>query len=194
MTDAVVARRWWAILLSGGLVGIVAAATQVTERISALKSGTGFAVCEINDVISCGKVAEHWQASALGIPNSLVSLPIFGILTATGLAGLLGTRFARAYVGFVLGLTLFMTAFVTWFMEQTAYAIGAMCIFCTAGAVGLLIAGIGITRVGAAYQAFGTGRVGRILDRLVASGADLAFWIGLAAIIATMLVTGLSIA
>lgn len=184
---------WFVLMLVGGLLGVVSGAWQTVERIAYASGGNADAICEINAVLSCNSVFSHWQSSALGIPNSLISMPVFAILAAGGLAGLLGTRLSRAFAATLLGLTVFMALFLTWYMQQSAFAIGALCLFCTVGAVGLITIGIGLTRVVDAEQALGTGRTGRQLRLLVEARADLIVWAGLAALIAVLLYLGLAL-
>ncbi len=123
------------------------AAWQTVERIAWAADPQAPSVCEINTVLSCSSVYPHWQSSALGIPNSLVALPVFAFLLSAGLAGLLGGRLPRPYLATVLGVTLFMTAFVTWYLGQTALSIGALCLFCVGCGASILVAGAGVTRV-----------------------------------------------
>ena len=185
-------RPWHALMLLGGALGIVTGSWQTVERIAWAANPGKDSWCEINAALSCSSVYSHWQSSALGIPNSLVSVPVFTMLAATGLAGLLGTTFARSYLATLLGITVFMAGFVTWYMEQSAFAIGVLCLFCVGCAVNIVIAGVGLTRVAAAGQALGEGRAGRELRLLVASGADVIAWVGLAGVVAVMLVVGLA--
>ncbi len=183
---------WFAMVLAGGVLGAVAAGWQLVERI-AYAEGADTGLCEINSVLSCASIFSHWQSSALGVPNTLVSLPVFALLASAGLAGLLGSRLSRSYAATLLGLTVFMSAFMTWYMQQSAFAIGALCLFCTVGAVSLIGVGIGLTRVATAEQALGTGRAGRQLQLLVEARADLVLWGGLAALIALLLYLGLAL-
>ncbi len=185
------AAGWFLLMVVGGLLGAVAAGWQLVERI-AYADGLDTGICEINSVLSCGSVFDHWQSSALGVPNTLVSLPVFALLASAGLAGLLGSRLSRSYLATLLGLTVFMAAFMTWYMQQTAFAIGALCLFCTVGAASLLAAGVGLTRVADAERALGTGPLGRQLRLLVEARADLIVWGGLGALITVLLVTGLA--
>ncbi|HEX6248152.1 MAG TPA: vitamin K epoxide reductase family protein [Nocardioidaceae bacterium] len=186
------AALWFVLMLGGGVVGAVAAGWQLVERI-AYAEGAGTGLCEINSVLSCTSIFAHWQSSALGVPNTLVSLPIFALLASGGLAGLLGTRLSRAYAATLFGLTVFMSLFVTWYMHQSAFAIGALCLFCTVGAAALITIGVGVTRVVDAEQALGSGRAGRQLRLLVEARADLIVWAGLAALIAVLLYLGLAL-
>lgn len=186
-------RLWPALMVVGGLVGMVSGAWQTVERIHFAAGTNADAFCEINAVLSCNSVFTHWQSSALGIPNSLISLPVFALLASGGLAALLGTHLSRGYAVALLGTTLFMAAFLTWYMQQSAFAIGVLCIYCTACAAAVVAVGIGVTRVVDAEQALGTGRAGRQLRLLVEARADLIIWAGLAALIAVLLYLGLAL-
>lgn len=186
-------RLWFWLMLVGGVVGVVSGVWQTVDRIAFAGGGNKQALCEINAVLSCNSVFTHWQSSALGIPNSLVSMPVFAILASAGLAGLLGSHLSRSYLATLFGITVFMAGFLTWYMEQSAFAIGVLCLYCTACAASLITSGIGLTRVVDAEQALGTGRAGRGLRWLVEAGADVILWLGLAALIAVLLYLGLAL-
>lgn len=186
-------RRWYAVMLVGGSLGAVTAAWQTVERIGYAGRPDPTSMCELNTVVSCNSVFDHWQSSALGIPNSLVALPVFALIGATGLAGLLGSRLSRAYLGSVLGVTLFMTAFIVWYLEQSAFAIGVLCLFCLGCGVSILVAGAGVTRVAAVEGAVGDGRLGRRLRAAADDGWDLVSWVALALVLAVMLLLGLAL-
>ncbi len=142
--------------------------------------------------VSCQTAYAYWQSSALGIPNSLIGLPVFAVVASTAAAALLGSRHASSYLAGVWGLALFMTAFAFWYMEQSAFEMRALCLFCTASMVNILLASVGLTRVVAAHRALGTGSAGRALDRLVDRRVDLVFWAGVALAVAAMLYVGLA--
>jgi uncharacterized membrane protein len=185
------ARGWFTMMLVGGVLGAIAAGWQLVERIAYADGTNDGSFCEINSVISCNSIFTHWQSSALGVPNTLVSLPVFALLASAGLAGLLGSRLSRSYLATLFGLTVFMAAFMTWYMQQSAFAIGALCLFCTVGAASLITVGIGLTRVVDAERALGDGRTGRQLRLLVEARADLIIWVGLGALITVLLFLGL---
>ncbi len=171
-------RRWYAVLLAGGTLGIVTAAWQTVDRIAWAANPHAGSVCEINKVLSCSSVFSHWQSSALGIPNSLVALPVFGVLAATGLAGLLGSVLARGYLATILAVNVGFALFITWYLEQSAFALGILCLFCLGCGVSAVVSGVGLTRAAAEHaghrphrpraQAPGRGRHGR--DRLGGPG------------------------
>jgi uncharacterized membrane protein len=178
---------WWVIALVGGVLGIAGTIWQMVERLAYESDPTGDSFCEINAAVSCSSVYSHWQSSALGLPNALIGLPVFAFISSAAVGALLGSRPSHRYLASVWGLGLFMTVFATWYMEQTAFEIGSLCIFCAASLVCIMIVGVGLTRVVAAEQALGTGRAGRRLARLVDSDIDLALWVGLGVAVAAML-------
>ena len=107
---------WWALVLGGGLLGVVSGAWQTVERIAYAAGTDSGSICEINSVLSCNSVYSHWQSSALGIPNTMISIPVFAMLAAVGLAGLLGSRLSGSFLTTMLGATVFMAAFLTWYL------------------------------------------------------------------------------
>ena len=184
-------RPWYLLMLVGGALGLFTAGWQTVERIAWASDPQATSVCEINAVLSCSSVFSHWQSSALGVPNSLVAMAVFGFVASTGLAGLLGSQLSRAYLATVFGMTVFMTAIVVWYLEQSALSIGVLCLFCVGCAVNLIVAGLGITRVAARAGALGRGGLGRGVTAMVSSGADIVAWLGLAALLTLMMVLGL---
>ena len=186
-------RGWYGLMVVGGGLGMISAGWQTVERIRWAAKPTASSFCEINSVLSCGSVYSHWQSSALGIPNSIIALAVFALAASAGLAGLLGSALSSRYLASVFGVTVFMTAFVTWYLEQSALSIRVLCLFCVACAVNIILVAVGVTRVASTEGALGEGRFGRGVAALVDSGADLVVWIGLAALLGTMLWLGLTL-
>jgi uncharacterized membrane protein len=186
-------RPWYALMLVGGALGLFTAGWQTVERIAWAADPTASSVCEINAVLSCSSVFSHWQSSALGVPNSLIAMAVFGVIASAGLAGLLGSRLSRSYLATVFGVTVFMTAFVVWYLEQSALSIGVLCLFCVGCAVNIIVAGVGVTRVAAGEEALGRGRLGRGVAAMVGANADVVAWVGLAALLTLVLVLGLTL-
>ena len=185
-------RPWWLLVLAGGLLGIVGTIWQTVERLAFESGSAGVSFCEINAAVSCSGVYSHWQSAALGVPNSLIGLPVFAVLVSAAVAALLGSRHSGRYLVAVWGLALFMTAFATWYMQQTAFTIGSLCVFCAASLVNIMIVGVGLTRVVEQEGALGDGRVGSRLTAMVGSQVDLALWLGLGMLVTAMLVVGLA--
>lgn len=185
------ARGWWALALTGGLLGVLLTTAQTVERIAWAENPSESSICDVSSKLSCTGVFGFWQSSAIGIPNSLVGGAVFAIVASAAFAGLTGSRLSRPYLATMLGLTLFMTAFVTWYMAQTAFSMKVLCLYCLSSAVNIILVGIGLTRAVEAHGGLGTGRPGRALTAMVRSGSDLIAWLGLAVLIAAMLAVGL---
>lgn len=184
-------RGVWLLVALGGLLGTISAAWQTVDRIAYAGRADAQLICDVNEVLSCSSVFSHWQSSAFGVPNSIIALPVFAAVLFTGLAGLLGSHLSGPYLAGMLGLVLFMAGFITWYLQQSAFAIGVLCLLCAACATSIVLAGVGLTRAAAHAGSFGRGRAGRELSLFVAAGADVVAWLGLALLIAVMLVVGL---
>lgn len=119
---------WW--LLLGGLVGLLAAATLLIEKIKLLTDSTYVPSCSLNPVLSCGSIMQTDQAEVLGFPNPIIGIAAFPVLIATGAALLAGAQLARWYwLGLQAG-TIAGVAFVGWLFFQSLYNINALCPYC----------------------------------------------------------------
>jgi hypothetical protein len=114
-------------------------------------------------------------------------------VTSGAFAGLSGSRLSRAYLATLLGLTVFMAAFITWYLAESAFSMKVLCLYCVSCGVSITLAGVGLTRAAEAAGGLGTGPAGRLLTTLVRSGSDLIAWAGLVVVVAAMLVTGLAL-
>lgn len=179
-------RGWYWTMLAGGAMGIASASWQTIERIDWAAGQKAAGVCEISSKLSCSTVFEHWQSSALGIPNSVIALPVFAFIAAVALAGVMGADLPRRYLQVVLGMTVFMAGFITWYMWQTAFPIGVLCLFCAACMLAVVVAGIGITRVTAMASPGGA------LARMAERDLDVLAWCTLAVAVALMLTLGVA--
>lgn len=86
--------------------------------------------CDISAVLSCGTVAQSWQAQLFGFPNAFLGLVAEPVVITIAVASLGGVRFPRwfmfsAQVVYTLGLV-----FAYWLFAQSTFVIGAMCPWC----------------------------------------------------------------
>ncbi|WP_210439439.1 vitamin K epoxide reductase family protein [Nocardioides xinjiangensis] len=117
-------------LVLGGLVGLLAAAVLLVERIRLAEDSSYVPTCSINPVLSCGNVMESAQAALLGFPNPILGVAGFPVVVATGAALLAGARLARWYwLGLQAGVTAAF-ALICWLVFQSIYRIGALCPYC----------------------------------------------------------------
>ncbi|MDZ5661517.1 vitamin K epoxide reductase family protein [Nocardioides sp. zg-1308] len=117
-------------LVVGGLVGLVASAVLLIERIRLAEDSSYVPSCSINPVLSCGNVMESAQAALLGFPNPIIGVAAFPVVIATGMALLAGGRLARWYwLGLQVGVSVALVL-VSWLVFQSLYRIGALCPYC----------------------------------------------------------------
>lgn len=123
--------RWLGILLLlGGIVGLLAAAVLLVEKIELIRNPDYIPTCTINPVLSCGSVMDTPQAEAFGIPNPILGIVGFTAVTAIGAAMLAGARFAGWFWILVQAGVTFGVVFVHWLIYQSLYVIGALCPYC----------------------------------------------------------------
>jgi len=118
------------LLSIGGAVGLAAAAALLVEKIQVLQDPDHVPSCSINPVLSCGTVMDTPQAAAFGVPNPLIGIVRFAVVTTIGAALFAGARF-RSW--FWLGLqagVLFGVAFAYHLIFQSLYRIHALCPYC----------------------------------------------------------------
>jgi uncharacterized membrane protein len=182
---------WWVILV-GALAGIGFTVVQIVEKIAILVDPTTTLACDVNSVMSCTNVLNAWQSSVLGPPNSAIGTVMFAVLASGGLAGVLRTRASRAYLLTLWGLAVFFLCFASWFMYETAFGIGNLCLWCTGIVTAVVVICASLTRLVQRDSALGTGSAGRALGTLVRSNSDLVVWAGWWLVIAALLWMGLS--
>ncbi len=184
-------RRWWWVMLSAALLGTVSGTVTIVERIALLKDPARAAFCDVNEVIGCTPVLLAAQSSVLGPPNAAIGIIMFGMFAAAALGGVLGTVYPRSYRWFLLGLAVFFGAFLTWYMWQVGFAIGALCPFCAvcAGCV-MAIVLAGARLVAADLSADARGVAGAVATAR-RSGLDLIVVIGWTLLIGGILAVGI---
>ena len=119
----------WTLLVTA-VVGWIASAILVIERLHVYADASYITSCDINPWVSCGTVFQTWQASLFGFPNPLIGIVAFAVVITTAMGLLAGARFARWYwIGLQIGVTLGMV-FVVWLWSQALFDIYVLCIYC----------------------------------------------------------------
>ncbi|MET1043483.1 MAG: vitamin K epoxide reductase family protein [Microbacteriaceae bacterium] len=118
------------LLIVAGLVGLVASAILVLERIELLRNPTQPLACDVSPFVSCGPVILSWQGSLFGFPNPLIGVAAFVAPIAVGVAMLAGARFARWFWLLFLAGVFLGWVFVMWLFTQAVYSIGTLCVYC----------------------------------------------------------------
>lgn len=118
------------ILLISGVIGVLLSVILTVEKINLLANPTATLNCDINPIISCGSVINKPQASALGIPNTIIGIIGFSAVATIGAALIAGAQFKRWFWRSLQGGVLFGMVAVIWLQYQSIYVIGALCPFC----------------------------------------------------------------
>ncbi len=187
-------RAWFGAIVLAAVVGMAATIIQIVERVELAENADANLLCDINGTFSCGNVLTAWQSSVFGpIPNSAIGLSVFALTLGIAGAGMLGSHLSKAAWGVATFFAGFMAAFTVWFLAQTAFVIGAVCLYCLVIGTMVLLVNISWWRIG---NRLGFLEGNRFLDAagwMVRGGTDLFAWVGLGVIVAVMMVAGLAI-
>lgn len=139
-------KTYWAMLISATL-SLIASLVLSYDAIKLAATPSGKLACDINAVISCGKVAKSWQSDLLGFPNSFIGLMLEPVIMTVAIAGLSLVAFPRlfmrvAHVGYGLGLI-----FAFWLLSQSLFVINALCPWCLLVTISTVTVFSTITRV-----------------------------------------------
>jgi uncharacterized membrane protein len=116
---------------------------------------------------------------------------MFAMFAAAGLAGVMGTHFPRSYRYVLLGLAVFFGLFLTWYMEQVAFAIGSLCPFCAVCAGCVMVVILSAVRLVALDVPTGARGLSGAVGTMVRSGLDVIIVAGWTLLIAGMLIVGI---
>ena len=113
-----------------GVMGWIASFGLTLERIAVASDPDRITSCDISPFLSCKSVMLSEQAALLGFPNPLIGLAAFFAPVVVGFAILAGAKFASWFWNLFLVGHVFAMGFVIWLFSQSAYVIGALCIYC----------------------------------------------------------------
>lgn len=123
-------RAWGWLFILGGIIGVILSGIIMVEKMKLAEDPSYTTTCDLNAVVSCGNVMRSVQAAAFGIPNPLIGLVGFGMVSLIGAAVVAGGRFAGWFwFGAQAGMT-FALVFVHWLFFQAVYVINALCPYC----------------------------------------------------------------
>jgi uncharacterized membrane protein len=122
-------KTYIAMLISSTLSLIASLVLSVDAWKLAAKPNSKFS-CDINAVVSCGKVAKSWQSTLLGFPNAFLGLMTEPVVIAVAIAGIGLVAFPKwflrvAHVVYGAGLI-----FALWLLSQSFFVIKAFCPWC----------------------------------------------------------------
>lgn len=186
-------RGWWWAMLLASLLGVASGMITIVEKIAILSDTTAAALCDVTSQIRCTPVLLAPQSSVLGPPNAAIGIVLFAMFAAAGLAGVMGTSFPRAFRWTVLGLAVFFGLFLTWYMQQVAFAIGSLCPFCAVCAGCVMVVVLAAARVLAGDVPRGAAGPDGVMATMRRTGLDVIVVVGWSVLIAGMLVVGIAL-
>lgn len=86
--------------------------------------------CDISATLSCGAVAQSWQASLFGFPNAFLGLVAEPVVITIAVASLGGVRFPRWFMASAQTVYTLGLVFAYWLFHQSMFVIGALCPWC----------------------------------------------------------------
>lgn len=160
-------KTYLAMLISSTLSLIASLVLSIDAWKLAANPGSKFA-CDINAVVSCGKVAKAWQSTLLGFPNAFIGLMTEPVVISVAIAGLGLVTFPRwflrtAHVIYGAGLV-----FALWLLSQSFFVIKAFCPWCLLVTVSTVTVFSTMTRINLLENTwnFSESRQTRIVDFL----------------------------
>ncbi len=117
-------------MLMSSLISLVASLVLSIDAIELARNPNVALGCNINEVISCGKVGVTWQANLFGWPNAFLGLIAEPVVITIAVASLGKVKFPRwfmfsAQVVYTIGL-----GFAYWLFYQSMFHINALCPWC----------------------------------------------------------------
>lgn len=178
----------WLFVVIGSSIGALASFVQVIERISYGDNSVKSLACDINSVFSCSNVFDGWQSSVFGFSNAIMCLLFFGVMLGVGLSGLFGSLLAKGLRLTMHFFSVFFLFFGAWYLQQSAFAIGALCIFCMFCYVGVIAINWAWLRINVNDLPLLSTASKKKIEKSFASGADTFAWIMWGLAFATMFV------
>lgn len=121
---------WW--LLGAASVGLLASWQLTVDKLHLLADPAFTPACSLSALVNCRSVMQSSHSTLFGIPNSLIGIAAFACLIAVSLAILARARMQVWYMWGLLAGTVAGVVFIHWLAFQTAFEIGALCLYCVA--------------------------------------------------------------
>lgn len=130
LREVVSYRKTYIAMLISSLFSLAASLVLSVDAISLAKNANSKLFCDINAVISCGKVALSWQSNLLGFPNAFIGLICEPVVITLAMAGLGRTKFPKWFLKTALAIYFIGLSFALWLLSQSFFVIKAFCPWC----------------------------------------------------------------
>ncbi|MFM1952077.1 MAG: hypothetical protein RJA33_871 [Actinomycetota bacterium] len=140
-------RKTYIAMLVSSTLSLIASLVLSYDAVKLAANPGSKLACDINALVSCGKVAQSWQSNLLGFPNAFLGLMTEPVVMTIAVAGLGLVAFPRwfmraAHVVYGLGLV-----FALWLLSQSFFVIKAFCPWCLLVTISTVTVFSTITRV-----------------------------------------------
>jgi uncharacterized membrane protein len=151
-------------------VGLGASFLQTLDKLQHLKNPTANLICNISSTFNCTNVLDAWQSSFFGFPNSLMCIVFFTLTLGVALAMINAntSKWLRFLMHF---LAVFFLGFGAWYLWQSIYFIGSMCIYCLACYVAVIVINATWLRINASDLP-----LSKATSRFIKGKWDLVLW------------------
>ena len=122
-------RTFWTMLISS-IGSLIASLVLSIDAIKLAKDPGATLSCNINAIVSCGKVAVSWQSNLLGFPNAFIGLMCEPVVITVAIAALGGALLPRWFMRTALVVYFCGLLFALWLFSQSYFVIGAFCPWC----------------------------------------------------------------
>ena len=123
-------RKTYIAMLISSIASLVASLVLSVDAITLAKNANSKLFCDINAVVSCGKVALSWQSNLLGFPNAFLGLICEPVVITLAMAGLGRTKFPKWFLKTALAIYFVGLSFALWLLSQSFFVIKAFCPWC----------------------------------------------------------------
>ncbi|MCL2467759.1 MAG: vitamin K epoxide reductase family protein [Micrococcales bacterium] len=140
-------RRTGAEMLVSGVLGLLAAFQLSIDAWLLAEDPDRNLACNISKVISCGTVANSWQAKLLHFPNAFLGILFESVVLTVSLALISGVVFPRWFMRGVQALYTVALFFALWLFLQAYFVIHALCPWCLFITFTTVLVFAGLTRI-----------------------------------------------
>lgn len=123
-------RKTYITMLVSSILSLAASLVLSVDSIMLAKNAGSKLFCDINAVVSCGKVALSWQSNLLGFPNAFLGLICEPVVITLAMAGLGRTKFPKWFLKTALSVYFIGLSFAFWLLSQSFFVIKAFCPWC----------------------------------------------------------------
>jgi len=182
-------RRTAIEMIVSGALGLLASFVLSIEAVTLAADKDAKLSCDLNAVISCGTVAQSWQAELFGFPNAFLGIAAEAVVLTVAVALLSGVRFPRWFMLIAQTIYTLGLVFAYWLFAESFFVIKALCPWCLLVTVTTTFVWAGLTRVNVRDGVVGLpGRAGVSMRRFVAAGNDWFVTVAVVVLLAVVVV------